>query len=104
MATIDIPVQRLDQLFIPPAAAPLHERALNRDAETHIVERAGELLELIAEHVPDAVHLSTKVTNPDFGEVFLFRGDAVDGINEYAPFPKFREGYHMEFRGSEAWK
>lgn len=43
MASIDIPVQRLDQLFIPPATAPFHERALNWDAETHIVERAGEL-------------------------------------------------------------
>lgn len=42
MATIDIAVQRLDQLFIPPATGPFHERALNRDAETHIVERAGE--------------------------------------------------------------
>lgn len=43
MANIDIPVQRLDQLFIPPATAPFHVRALNRDAETYIVERAGEL-------------------------------------------------------------
>lgn len=43
MATIDIRLQRLDQLFISPATAPFHERALNRDAETHIVERAGEL-------------------------------------------------------------
>lgn len=43
MATIDIPLQRLDQLFIPAATAPFHERALNRDAEAHIVEWAGEL-------------------------------------------------------------
>ena len=32
---------------------------------TNSVERAGELLELIAEHVPDAVHLSTKVSALD---------------------------------------
>ena len=66
------------------------------DANTSSRRRCG----LTIRYIPT----TTKVTNPDFGEVFLFRGDAVDGINEYAPFPKFKEGTHMEFRGWENWK
>ena len=47
---------------------------------------------------------TTRVTNPEFGEVFLFRGEAVPGINTYAPWPRFRAGEHMDFNGSEGWK
>lgn len=33
----------------------------------------------------------------------LMRGRAVPGVNEYAPWPKYRPGQHLYFRGSEAW-
>lgn len=32
---------------------------------------------------------------------FLLRGEAVPGINDYNPYPKYRAGVHMPFRGCE---
>jgi ectoine hydroxylase-related dioxygenase (phytanoyl-CoA dioxygenase family) len=34
---------------------------------------------------------------------FLLRGEAVPGINDYNPWPKYVEGKQMAFRDSEAW-
>lgn len=31
---------------------------------------------------------------------FLLRGDAVEGVNDYNPVPKYRPGHHMPFRGA----
>lgn len=44
MTTIDIRIQRIDQLLDPLDPSPFHEneKALNRDAEGHIVDFAGE--------------------------------------------------------------
>lgn len=47
---------------------------------------------------------TTRVTNADFFEnLFLLRGDPVPGINSYRPFPPYRAGEHMEFRGCTTW-
>ena len=35
---------------------------------------------------------------------FLLRGEAVDGINDYNPYPRYVEGKQMAFRGCENWK
>ena len=35
---------------------------------------------------------------------FLLRGQAVPGINEYQPFPRYVPGKHMAFRGCEEWE
>lgn len=35
---------------------------------------------------------------------FLLRGDAVPGVNDYNPFPRYVPGKHMPFRGCDAWK
>ena len=42
MATIDIRIQRADQLFDTLDPSPFHEKALSRDAEGYIVGYAGE--------------------------------------------------------------
>jgi ectoine hydroxylase-related dioxygenase (phytanoyl-CoA dioxygenase family) len=34
---------------------------------------------------------------------FLLRGEAVPGVNDYNPRPKYREGECMPFEGCEAW-
>ncbi|MBI3852743.1 MAG: phytanoyl-CoA dioxygenase family protein [Verrucomicrobia bacterium] len=47
---------------------------------------------------------STRITKDVGCPPFLLRGEAVPGINEYAPFPKYVEGKHMPFYGSEKWK
>lgn len=38
-----------------------------------------------------------------FPSAFLLRGEAVPGINDYNPRPKYVPGKHMPFRGCEEW-
>ncbi|HTE20232.1 MAG TPA: hypothetical protein VK689_17850, partial [Armatimonadota bacterium] len=37
---------------------------------------------------------TTRITAPDW-TTFLLRGEPVDGINQYAPFPAYRAGEHF---------
>ena len=46
---------------------------------------------------------TTRVTVQEWPSLFLFRGDAVEGVNAYRPRPKYIEGEHMPFRNCEAW-
>lgn len=45
---------------------------------------------------------STKILRDDVGP-FLLRGAAVPGINAYEPRPRWVEGEHMPFKGSDTW-
>ncbi len=45
---------------------------------------------------------TTRITR-DWPCAFIFRGDAIEGINTYQPFPKYIKGEHMAFEGREAW-
>ncbi len=38
-----------------------------------------------------------------WSSAFLLRGEAVPGVNDYNPFPKYVPGRHMPFRGCEHW-
>lgn len=42
---------------------------------------------------------TTRITIADAGCPFLFRGEAVEGVNQYLPRPTYRPGDHMAFRG-----
>ncbi len=42
--------------------------------------------------------------NERWASAFLLRGEAVPGVNDYHPFPRYVEGEHMPFRGSDGWK
>ncbi len=46
---------------------------------------------------------TTLVTKQDWPCLFLFRGEAVDGINKYRSCPPFNADRHMEFRSCETW-
>ena len=46
---------------------------------------------------------TTLVTDENWSCLFLFRGHAVAGVNEYRPFPAFSENRHMVFSGCETW-
>lgn len=43
------------------------------------------------------------VTDEQWPSAFLLRGNAVPGINDYLPWPKYVAGKHMPFRGCESW-
>jgi phytanoyl-CoA hydroxylase len=47
---------------------------------------------------------STRITQQPWEAAFLLRGEAVEGVNEYQPKPKYVEGRHMPFDGCEGWK
>jgi phytanoyl-CoA hydroxylase len=47
---------------------------------------------------------TTQVKEKGHPSTFLLRGEAVPGVNDYHPRPKWAEGEHMSFRGCEAWK
>ena len=44
---------------------------------------------------------STRITAPNWPCAFLLRGQAVPGINDYRPRPKYLKGHHMPFRGCQ---
>lgn len=47
---------------------------------------------------------STRILSDEpFPSAFLLRGEAMDGINRYQPWPRYRQGEHMEFNGQEEW-
>ncbi|MBV9470922.1 MAG: phytanoyl-CoA dioxygenase family protein [Abitibacteriaceae bacterium] len=46
----------------------------------------------------------TRITAKGWPCAFLLRGEAVPGINEYLPRPRYRAGEHIPFRGCEDWK
>ena len=47
---------------------------------------------------------TTRITRTPWDCAYLLRGRAVAGINDYVPRPKYVEGTHMPFRGSEGWR
>jgi ectoine hydroxylase-related dioxygenase (phytanoyl-CoA dioxygenase family) len=63
------------------------------DANTSPRRRCG----LTIRYVPT----STRILR--FGAPFLLRGEAVPGVNDYLPRPRYTVGKHFPFRGCEAW-
>lgn len=53
---------------------------------------------LTIRYIPTSTRILNKAITP-----LLLRGNAVPGINEYAPWPKYVQGEHMPFRGAESW-
>jgi phytanoyl-CoA hydroxylase len=43
------------------------------------------------------------ISDTPFPSAFLLRGEAVDGVNRYQPWPRYERGKHMEFTGQEEW-
>ena len=39
------------------------------------------------------------VTDQQWASAFLLRGEALAGVNDYFPWPRWQEGRHMPFRG-----
>src|SRR5438093_132609 len=69
------------------------------NANTSAKRRCG----LTIRYIPTSTRIRTK-ENERWASAFLLRGEAVPGVNEYNPLPRYVEGQHMPFRGCEAWK
>lgn len=46
---------------------------------------------------------TTRITKQPWECAFLLRGEAVEGVNEYSPRPRYVKGEDLAFRGCEAW-
>ncbi|MBK7257213.1 MAG: phytanoyl-CoA dioxygenase family protein [Ignavibacteriae bacterium] len=47
---------------------------------------------------------TTRLLKPEMAAPFLLRGNAVPGINDYRPRPRYQDGVHMAFAGCDRWK
>lgn len=57
---------------------------------------------LTIRYIPTSTRIRTK-TGERWASAFLLRGEAVPGVNEYHPRPRYVAGEHMPFQGCEAW-
>ena len=69
------------------------------NANTSAKRRCG----LTIRYIPTSTRIRTK-DNERWASAFLLRGQAVPGVNDYHPFPRYVEREHLPFRGSEEWQ
>jgi hypothetical protein len=69
----------------------IHGSRANRSAQ----RRCG----LTIRYIPTSTRI---ISEKPWPSAFLLRGQAVPGINDYLPFPKYEAGKHMPFSGCEA--
>ncbi|NIR51448.1 phytanoyl-CoA dioxygenase family protein [candidate division KSB1 bacterium] len=55
---------------------------------------------LTIRYIPVTTRIVTEDLHPS---AFILRGQAVANINQYNPWPKYVEGKHMRFSGTERW-
>jgi ectoine hydroxylase-related dioxygenase (phytanoyl-CoA dioxygenase family) len=70
----------------------IHGSEANRSAR----RRCG----LTIRYIPTCTRIVSETPWPS---AFLLRGNAVPGVNDYLPPPKYQAGLHMAFRGCELW-
>jgi ectoine hydroxylase-related dioxygenase (phytanoyl-CoA dioxygenase family) len=57
---------------------------------------------LTIRYIPTSTRVLPRADRPPVTPL-LMRGQAVPGVNEYAPWPAYQPGEHMHFRGAESW-
>ena len=55
---------------------------------------------LTIRYIPSSTRILTETWWPS---AFLLRGEPVEGVNRYRPYPKFAEDRHMPFQDADAW-
>lgn len=73
------------------------------NANTSTLRRCG----LTIRYIPATTRILLKGKSAQEGRwpsAFLLRGEAVPGVNDYNPRPRYVPGLHMPFRGCEEWQ
>ncbi len=85
-------------LVLQPGDVSVHQPSIihGSNANNSAMRRAGLTIRLIP--------TTTRITADPWPYSILARGEASGNGNVYQPWPKYVEGEHMPFRGSEAWK
>ena len=86
-------------LVLQPGDVSVHHPNLvhGSNANRSALRRCG----LTIRYIPTTTRIVTD--KPPWPSAFLLRGQAVPGVNEYRPWPPYRAGEHLPFRGCEAW-
>ncbi|MCZ6678520.1 MAG: phytanoyl-CoA dioxygenase family protein [Candidatus Poribacteria bacterium] len=80
-----------------PGDVSVHHPRILHGSETNTSEhwrRGGSL-----QYMP----ATTQIKANNWPCAFLFRGEAIAGLNHYQPRPRYVAGEHMPFKGCEAW-
>ena len=85
-------------LVLEPGDVSVHQPNIihGSNANNSPMRRAG----LTIRYIPTSTRV---ISDEPWPSVFLLRGSAVLGVNGYQPRPKYVEGTHLPFRGSETW-
>ena len=89
---------RAVDIVVPAGGVSVHHPNIvhGSNANTSDRRRCG----LTIRYIPTTTRI---VSDGPWPSAFLLRGEAVEGVNEYLPKPRYREDAHMAFRGCEAW-
>ena len=85
-------------ILLEPGGVEIHHPNLIHGSHANTSERWRRGLTI--RYIPTSTRIKSDEPWPS---AFLLRGQAVPGVNEYQPWPKFVEGRHMPFRGTDEW-
>ena len=89
---------RAVDIVVPAGGVSVHHPNIvhGSNANTSDRRRCG----LTIRYIPTTTRI---VSDGLWPSAFLLRGEAVEGINEYLPKPRYRAGVHMAFEGCNEW-
>jgi phytanoyl-CoA hydroxylase len=85
----------VDVILDPGDVSVHHPNIVHGSRPNHSAERRCGLT---IRYIPTSTRIISEQAWPS---AFLLRGRAVQGINDYLPFPKYEAGKHMPFNGCE---
>lgn len=94
----ELPVETAVDIILEPGDVSVHHPKLIHGSEGNSSDRWRRGLTI--RYIPTSTRIITEEVWPS---AFLLRGDAVPGVNEYRPFPLFREDVHMPFQDAVKW-
>ena len=89
---------RAVDIVVPAGGVSVHHPNIvhGSNANTSDRRRCG----LTIRYIPTTTRI---VSDGLWPSAFLLRGEAVEGVNEYLPKPRYRAGVHMAFEGCNEW-
>jgi len=99
MAADKVDANRAVDLVLAPGDISVHHPNIvhGSNANTSATRRCG----LTIRYIPASTRIVTD--KPPFPSAFMLRGQPMEGVNEYLPWPTYVAGEHMPFQGCDDW-
>lgn len=97
LSDVDVDEGSAVDLVLTPGGVSVHHPSIVHGSNANTSDRWRRALTI--RYIPT----STRITDRDKASPFLLRGRAVEGVVDYFDRPRFRDGEHMHFSGSDAW-